>query len=456
MKSRPVIAIVGRPNVGKSTLFNRLLHNRKAIVEDIPGVTRDRIYGSFDWNGRTYDLIDTGGLDTQDPSSLKQSIRQQVQVAMREADIILVIVDIRSGPNALDADIVRLVRPLGKPYYLVANKSDNARAELSAGEFFSFGVDHVIPVSAAHGRGVGDLMDLIEQDATFEDAPEPEPGAIEPVRITFVGRPNAGKSSMVNAIMKEERLLVDAVAGTTMDAIEVPFTRGRRDFILVDTAGLRRKKAVEAAAGQRRTAPAAGLEKLAGMHAISAMESSHIVVLVLDADRGVHEQDARLAQLAVDRGKGLVIALNKWDLVKERRLQDDVRQQVKDQLRFVPWAAVVNTSTVSGHGLGQLFEQVVQAHDRWNRRIPTAELNRFLQDAVELHHPPMAGKRPLKFYYMTQPQVRPPMFVIHANRKDVPESYQRFLSNHLRETFDFPGTPLRLFFRSSHGVDHEK
>ena len=456
MRARPVIAIVGRPNVGKSTLFNRLLHNRKALVEDVPGVTRDRIYGSFDWNGRTYDVIDTGGLDTQDPSSLKQSIRQQVQVAMREADIILVVVDIRSGPTALDADIVRLVRPLGKLYYLVANKSDNARQELSAGEFFSFGVDHVIPVSAAHGRGIGDLMELIEQDAEFEDAPARTEDAEAPVRITFVGRPNAGKSSMVNAILKEERLLVDAVAGTTMDAVEVPFVRGKRRFTLVDTAGLRRRKAVEAAAVQRRKSPEAGLEKLAGMHAISAMESANVVVLVLDADRGVHEQDARLAQLAVDRGKGLVIALNKWDLVTGRKEQADVRQQVKDQLRFVPWAPVVVTSTQNGHGLGQLFDQVVRAHDSWNRRVPTAELNRFLQEAVELHHPPMAGKRPLKFYYMTQPAVHPPMFVIHANRKDVPEGYQRFLSNHLREMFDFPGTPLRLVFRSSHGVDNDK
>jgi len=445
MKSRPVIAIVGRPNVGKSTLFNRFLRNRKALVEDIPGVTRDRIYGSFDWNGRIYDLIDTGGLDPQDTSSLKQSIRQQVQVAMLEADIILVVVDIRSGPTGLDADIINLVRPLGKPYYLVANKSDNAKQELSAGEFFSFGVNHVIPVSATHGRGIGDLMDVIEAEVEFEDAAPAEESVDEPVRITFCGRPNAGKSSMVNSILKETRLLVDSVAGTTMDAVEVPFSRGKHKFILVDTAGLRRKKAVEV-----------GLEKLAGMHAISAMESSHIVVLVLDASRGVHEQDARLAQLAVDRGKGLVIALNKWDLVKGRKEQADIKQQVKDQLRFVPWAAVVNTSSLDGHGLGQLFDRVVEAHARWNQRIATAELNRFLQDAVETHHPPMAGRRPLKFYYMTQPLVRPPMFVIHANRKDVPESYQRFLSNHLRETFTFPGTPLRLVFRSSHGVDNEK
>jgi GTP-binding protein len=226
--------------------------------------------------------------------------------------------------------------------------------------------------------------------------------------------------------------------------VEVPFSRQQHNFVLVDTAGLRRKKAVEA-----------GLEKLAGMHAISAMERSHIVVLVLDANLGVHEQDARLAQLAVDRGKGLVIALNKWDLVKGRTEQAKIKQQVKDQLRFVPWAGVVPTSTISGHGLGQLFDQVVESHKRWNQRIATAELNRFLQAAVEAHHPPMAGRRPLKFYYMTQPQTRPPMFVVHANRKDVPESYQRYLSNHLREVFNFPGTPLRLFFRSSHGDNNE-
>jgi len=442
MTRNPVIAIVGRPNVGKSTLFNRMLHRRKALVEDIPGVTRDRIYGSFEHEGRTYDLVDTGGVDTEDPSTMKKAIIEQVQIAMNEADLILVVVDARSGITALDQEIVQRVRPLGKPVILVANKADTSRAELGAHEFYGLGIDDVVPVSAAHGRGMGELLDRMVKNLPPPPDSEktPAPDGEEPIRITFCGRPNAGKSSMINRILGEERLLVDAVAGTTMDAVEVPFTRQKQAFLLVDTAGLRRKKNISG-----------GLEKLAGMHAISAMENSHVVVLVLDADRGVHEQDAKLAQLAVDRGKALVIAANKWDLVKTREARKSITQQIEDQLRFVEWAPVVHTSTLTGHGLGKLFDAVTTAHDAWQRRIPTAELNRFLEEAVSLHHPPMAGRRPLKMFFMTQPEVRPPLFVVHANRKSVPESYQRYLSNRLREVYPFGGTPLKLVFRSSHG-----
>ncbi len=443
MKRNPLIAIVGRPNVGKSTLFNRLLHERKALVEDIPGVTRDRIYGSFEHEGRTYGLVDTGGVDTEDPSTMRKAIIDQVHLAMNEADLILVVVDARAGMTALDQEIVQRVRPLGKPVILVANKSDTARVELAAHEFYGLGLEHVFPVSAAHGRGMTDLLDQIAKllPAAGDDAARmDEPSADGVIRITFCGRPNAGKSSMINRILGENRLLVDSVAGTTMDAVEVPFFRQKRHFLLVDTAGLRRKKAV-----------GGGLEKLAGMHAISAMENSHVVVLVLDAGLGVHEQDAKLAQLAVDRGKALVIAANKWDLVKTRESRKKIQQEIEDQLRFVDWAPVVQTSTLTGHGIGKLFDAVVSAHEAWNRRISTADLNRFLQEAVSMHHPPMAGKRPLKMYFMTQPETCPPLFVVHANRKSVPEGYQRYLSNRLREVFPYTGTPLKLVFRSSHG-----
>lgn len=441
MNRNPVIAIVGRPNVGKSTLFNRILHKRKALVEDTPGVTRDRIYGSFEYEGRTYDLIDTGGVDTEDPSTMKKAIIKQVQIAMSEADLIVIVVDARAGLTALDQEIVRRVRPLGKPVIVIANKADTARVEVDAHEFYSLGIDQVIPVSAAHGRNITVLLDqLSRQLPLLPDAALNAPLEEERIRITFCGRPNAGKSSMINRILGENRLLVDAVAGTTMDAVEVPFTRQKHNFLLVDTAGLRRKKAV-----------GGGLEKLAGMHAISAMEHSHVVVLVLDVGLGVHEQDAKLAQLTVDRGKALVIAANKWDLVTTKEARKNITQQIQDQLRFVEWAPTIHTSTVTGHGLGKLFDAIVVAHKAWKRRISTADLNRFLEEAISLHHPPMAGKRPLKMYFMTQPETCPPLFVVHANRKSVPEGYQRYLVNRLREVYPFSGTPLKLVFRSSHG-----
>lgn len=441
MNRNPVIAIVGRPNVGKSTLFNRILHKRKALVEDTPGVTRDRIYGSFVYEGRTYDVIDTGGVDTEDPSTMKKAILEQVQIAMSEADLIVIVVDARAGLTALDQEIVRRVRPLGKPVILIANKADTARVEVDAHEFYSLGIDQVIPVSAAHGRNITVLLDQIARQLPWlPDVVLSKPLEEERIRITFCGRPNAGKSSMINRILGDNRLLVDAIAGTTMDAVEVPFTRQKHNFLLVDTAGLRRKKAV-----------GGGLEKLAGMHAIAAMEHSHVVVLVLDIGLGVHEQDAKLAQLAVDRGKALVIAANKWDLVTTKEARKNITQQIQDQLRFVEWSPTIHTSTVTGHGLGKLFDAIVVAHEAWKRRISTADLNRFLEEAISLHHPPMAGKRPLKMYFMTQPETCPPLFVVHANRKSVPEGYQRYLVNRLREVYPFAGTPLKLVFRSSHG-----
>ncbi len=440
MSQRSTVAIVGRPNVGKSTLFNRLLKSRKALVEDIPGVTRDRIYGTLEWDGRSCNLIDTGGLDPKDPSSLKKSIRQQVEVAMLEADAILIVVDARSGPTGLDADIIQLVRPLGKPVALVVNKADNQKQELLAGEFYRYGLEPVFAVSASHGRGVGELLDWMEQVLSFPEDKEVEDAGREAIRITFCGRPNAGKSSMVNRILGQQRMLVDDRAGTTMDAVEVPFSRRKKDFILVDTAGLRRKRSIDDQ-----------LEKLAVHHAITAMEASHVVVLVCDASLGIHDQDAKLAQLAMERGRGLIIALNKWDLIPDPATRKKAKTQVQETLRFVPWAQVVPTSALDGRGLGVICEKAVQAHAAWNRRVSTGELNRFLQEAVELHHPPMAGRRPLKFYYMSQPQIRPPVFVIHANRKSVPEDYQRYLTNRLREVFSFVGTPVRLVVRSSHG-----
>ncbi|MBU1219829.1 ribosome biogenesis GTPase Der [Myxococcota bacterium] len=436
----PIIAIVGRPNVGKSTLFNRIIKQRRAITEDIPGVTRDRIYGEAHWGIRRFRIIDTGGLDSASEESMKKSIASQVKVAIDEADAVLFIGDGRDGLMPEDRNIIEYLRKINKPFVVAANKLDSERADVKSVEFFEAGVEKVFAISATHDRGVSEVLDeLMTLIPETEDEPL-QRREDAPVRITFLGRPNAGKSSIINNILGSSRMLVDDVAGTTIDSVEVPFVYDGNEFVLVDTAGMRRKANIEK-----------DLEKLAIGRAISALEKSDVVVIMIDSTLGVHDQDAKLVNLAVRRGKCLIVALNKWDLVKGTEREAAVMEELEMKMRFVPWAPVIETSAVTGRGVRQLFKEAVSIHKQWNTRVTTGMLNRFMEAAIAAKAPPFVGKRMLKFYYVTQVEVRPPVFIVHANRpKDIPESYRRYIINRLREEFGFRGAPIQVFFRSSH------
>ncbi|MBN2724625.1 MAG: ribosome biogenesis GTPase Der [Deltaproteobacteria bacterium] len=435
----PLVAIVGRPNVGKSTLFNRIIRERKALTEDLPGVTRDRIYGDADWGNRNFRLIDTGGLDSASEENMKKSIASQVKVAIEESNAVIFVVDGRDGLMPEDIEIVDYLRRIDKPFVLAVNKLDSDRADNKSAEFFETGVEKVIPISATHGRGVSDVLDDIIKLIPASDESDYEIDDSR-IRITFLGRPNAGKSSIINRIIGEARLLVDDVAGTTVDSVEIPFEYNEKQFTLVDTAGMRKKANIKR-----------DLEKLATMRAVSALESSDVIVLMIDSTLGIHDQDAKLVNLAERRGKCIIVALNKWDLVKGTEQEEKILQDVEDKLRFIQWAPVIHTSALTGKGIPMLFRESAKVYEQWNTRITTGMLNKFLEAAVAAKSPPFVGKRILKFYYCSQVEIRPPIFIIHVNRpKDIPEFYKRYIINRLRDEFNFHGTPVKVFFRPSH------
>ncbi len=441
----PAVAIVGRPNVGKSTLFNRLLKERKSLVEDLPGVTRDRIYGECSWNGTLFSLIDTGGLDTASEEAMRQSIASQVRMAMGESDVILILCDVKDGLLPEDRELVNYVRTIAKPFVVAVNKVDGPKTELAAAEFFELGEGALYFISASHGLGVGDLLDDLVRLLPISKK-EPLPSSQhEGVRITFLGRPNAGKSSLINRIIDKTRLLVDDVAGTTVDAVEIPFERDGHPFVLVDTAGMRRKRSIKH-----------DLEKLAIFRAVRALERSDIVVLMLDAELGIHEQDAKLASLINTRGRGLVVAFNKWDKVKGTSREQEIYEEWEHKLRFVQWARTVRTSAKTGKGIKRLFEELWTVHGQWSHRVPTGRLNRFLEEILTTHPPPFVGRKPLRFYFITQASVQPPTFIVSTNRPEkIPKSYKRYLLNRLREELEFTATPIKLFFRPAHDGDEK-
>jgi GTP-binding protein len=432
---RPVVAIVGRPNVGKSTLFNRLIGGRQAIVEDIPGTTRDRLYGDAEWKEHAYTVIDTGGLEPDAREGYSALIREQVAVAMAEADAILFVVDATTGVTAVDDEIAELLRRTEKPVLVLANKGDNeARQELAV-EFYELGLGEPMAISAHHDLGVREV-----QDRLITLLPEAHLEAeTQVLRMAVVGRPNVGKSALINAILGEDRVIVSEMAGTTRDAVDTPFQYGEHKMILIDTAGLRRPGRIER-----------GIEKYSVMRAEAAIERSDVVVLVLDGTEKVAHQDQHIAGEVAKAYKGLVIAVNKWDLVDDtEEYRDTIAHRVLTRLRFTPWAPLAFISAKTALNIEGLLDLVNEVNEARSVRIPTAEVNAALREAVAAHPPPSAGRKPLRLKYATQAEIRPPTFVVFCNdAKLVHFSYRRYLENHFRRRWGFEGTAIKIEFRS--------
>ena len=433
---KPVIAIVGRPNVGKSALFNKLLGKRLAIVEDTPGVTRDRLYGETDWNGRTFTLVDTGGMEPKTDEQILVSTREQARVAMENATVIVFVTDIRSGITATDQDIAELLQKSGKPVVLAVNKMDaTGPANPDFYEFYNLALGDPVAVSALHGHGTGDLLDACLSYFPPEGEAEEESGAI---RVAVIGKPNAGKSSLINRILGEERVIVSETAGTTRDAIDSRFENEQGAFVFIDTAGIRRKAKVEEA-----------VERYSVLRAAMAVERSDVCLILIDAAEGVTEQDTKVAGMAHEAGKASIIVVNKWDLIeKDSKTMENMRRDVRNALAFMAYAPILFLSAKTGQRVNKLFAAIVRADAQAATRITTGMLNSTLADAQSRLQPPTDRGRRLKIYYMTQVGVRPPHFVAFCNdAKLFHFSYRRYLENRIRDTFGLEGTPVILSVR---------
>jgi len=443
----PVVAVLGRPNVGKSTLFNRFVGRNVSIVEDRPGVTRDRLYADVDIEDKKAIFVDMGGWEADPSGDVERGINTQCQVALKQADLILFVVDGRTTPTNGDHETAKLLRKLNTQSILVINKIDGPKSANEAGDAFSLGMEPHIMISALHGRGCGDLEDLIYErlpdkvdlpKESFE-IPEDETDIDYALRVAIIGRPNAGKSSLVNKLLKEDRLLTLDMPGTTRDAVDSLFEYNNKRYVLIDTAGIRKKSKV----------PLLGPEKMAVSSAVKAMERCRVVILMLDAEQGIAEQDAKVLGLAVDRGRAVVLAINKWDKIRgDLDRKKEIVEEMRDVLAFAPWARSVNISALHGTGMGKLLKTVDEVHAEFCKRAPTGELNRLFEDIVEHHPPPLRKGRPVKLYYAVQASVRPPTFVVQCSYPEALHfSYKRYVQNRIRETFGFEGTPIRVIFR---------
>ncbi len=436
---KPVLALVGRPNVGKSTLFNRLTQSRDAIVADFAGLTRDRHYGNGRLGRREFIVIDTGGFEPTAESGIYKEMAKQTRQAVAESDVVIFVVDARGGISAQDHDIANYLRKLGKPTLLIANKAEGMQQGLQLVEFFELGLGEVLPVSAAHGQGV---RSMVEEALDKLGIPEPDDDAEgedqSVIRLAVAGRPNVGKSTLINAWLGEERLVAFDMPGTTRDAISVPFERNGQKFELIDTAGLRRKGKVFEA-----------IEKFSVVKTLQAIEKAHVVLLLLDAEQGVTDQDAHIAGFILESGRSVVLAINKWDAVDAYQRQV-VERSVEQRLAFLKFAQLHLISAKKRQGLGPLWKSIAQAHASATRKMPTPVLTRLLQEAVAFQQPQRSGMYRPKMRYAHQGGMNPPVIVIHGNSLEhVNDSYKRFLEGRFRKAFDLVGTPLRIEFKTS-------
>jgi len=432
---KPIVAVVGRPNVGKSTFFNQIVGKRISIVDDQPGVTRDRIYADAEWLNRKFTLVDTGGLDPESDDELLVKMRRQVEIAIDTADVIIFLVDGQVGVTPADHQIANLLRKTRKPVVVAVNKIDNFEDEAMVADFFSLGLGEPMGISAVHKRGIGDLLDKVVKYLPDKGIDEEED---QMIKIAVVGRPNVGKSSLVNRLLGEERVIVSDIPGTTRDAIDTPFEVDGKKYLIIDTAGIRRKSRINEA-----------LERYSVLRALAAIRRCDVVLMMLDATQPVAEQDAKIAGLAIEEGKATVIVVNKWDLIeKDTYTMEEYKNRILQKLGFIAYAPMVFISAKTGQRTNRILELVDEVYSRYTMRVSTGVLNDCISDATAVAAPPSEKGRMLKIYYATQVSVKPPTFVLFVNDPELMhESYQRYLENYLRKTFDLMGTPIRLLVR---------
>ena len=435
-KGKPVVAVVGRPNVGKSTLFNALAGDKIAIVKDSPGITRDRIYADINWLNYSFTLIDTGGIEPDSSDIILSQMREQAQIAIDTADVILFMTDVKQGLVDADAKVADMLRRAQKPVILVVNKVDNYQTMMAdVYEFYNLGIGDPFAISAANRTGIGDLLDEVVK--FFPEATEEEEDD-DRIRVAIVGKPNVGKSSIINKLLGENRLIVSDIAGTTRDAVDTEVKYNGKEYIFIDTAGLRRKNKIKE-----------DLEHYMIIRTVSAVERADIVVLVIDATEGVTEQDAKIAGIAHDRGKGIIIAVNKWDAIeKNNKTVNEFTAKVRQILSFMPYAEIMFISAITGQRLPKLYEMIDVVNENQSLRVATGVLNEIMAEAVVMQQPPSDKGKRLRLYYITQVSVKPPTFVIFVNDKELMHfSYTRYIENQIREAFGFRGTSLKFIIR---------
>lgn len=430
-----IVAIVGRPNTGKSTLFNRLSRSKDSLVDDYPGLTRDSLYASVSWDETPFTLVDTGGFDDTNEDQLTTRIKNQVTKAVEEADRIIFLMDGQKGFMPGDEEMAAALRRLKKKIFYAVNKVDGPEKEHLLHDFYSLGVESLYPVSGAHGYGLRTLMDEVISGLPKEP---PESGGDDCIRVAILGRPNAGKSSLINRILGFERVIVSEIPGTTRDSVDTLFKRGNREYLLIDTAGIRRKSKVKEK-----------IDKFSMIKALKSLERCHVAVVLFDADQGFMEQDARICGYALERNRGLVLGVNKYDLIKtEPQRKKSLDLSVDRQLNFAAFAPRINLSAMTGENVKKLFNRIDQVYDQFSTRIGTGEVNRLVEEMILKRPPPLVGRRRLKFFYATQIDIRPPTFVVFVNYPDaVHFSYRRFIINRLREKFDLKHAPIKLIIK---------
>lgn len=433
--AKPIVAVVGRPNVGKSTLFNRIAGKRISIVEDKPGVTRDRIYTEVDWAGHYFTLIDTGGIEPDSNEIIPAQMRRQAEMAIETADVIIFMVDGREGLTASDRDVSDILRKSKKPIVLAVNKVDTKERSEHYYEFFELGIGDPIEISSSSGLGIGDLLDEVVKN--FIDIVT-DPYDEDEIKVAVIGKPNVGKSSIINRILGEERVIVSDIAGTTRDAIDTPFTDGEDRYVFIDTAGLRRKSKIKE-----------NIERYSALRSVAAIERADVCILVIDATEGVTEQDKKIAGFSHENGKGLIIIVNKWDLVeKDTHTMNRFIKDIRNELAFLDYAPILFVSAITGQRMNKVLDKIKFVSNQRAMRVPTGSLNEVIGEAVLLNQPPSDKGKRLKIYYCTQASVKPPTFVLFINNKELMHfSYQRYLENKIRENFGFEGTPIHFIYR---------